>query len=130
MSSNPLSSHFLAFCFYQVLVFSLKKKNHSVILSFIHAFIHLFRQAVKLTYTHTQSPIQYTCRISSAEPTTYMPNQKLKNMGLGGVRNHKALIISVVSPTGLFILHTLPSFLPSVLPSFLAHLLTYLLTYL
>ena len=44
------------------IVFSLKKKSHSVILSFIHSFIHLFRQAVKLTYTYTDIHMQSTVK--------------------------------------------------------------------
>ena len=39
VSSNHLSADFLVFI--KFLVFSLKKKSHSVILSFIHADIHI-----------------------------------------------------------------------------------------
>ena len=109
------------------IVFSLKKKSHSVILSFIHSFIHLFRQAVKLTYTYTHSPIQYTCRISSAEPTTYRPTQKLKIWAWVGFETAK---LSSSQSSLLLAYSFYIHFLPSFHPSFPLSLLTYLLTYL
>ena len=55
--------------FWLFLIFSLKKKSHSVILSFIHWFIQADIHSSWHTHTHTD---QYTCRISSAEPNTYI----------------------------------------------------------
>ena len=55
--------------FWLFLIFSLKKKSHSVILSFIHSFIQADIHSSWYTHTHTD---QYTCRISSAEPNTYI----------------------------------------------------------
>ena len=68
----------------KILVFSLKKNSHSVILSFIHADIHI--------QTPTNVKHWNTCL-------------QTKNISLGEIRNHKALVTSVVCPAGLFMLN-------------------------
>ena len=72
------------FFFIKFLVFSLKKKSHLVILSFIYADIHI--------QTPTNVNHWNTCL-------------QTKNIGLGEIRNHKALVTSVVCPAGLFMLN-------------------------
>ena len=127
VSSNHLSADFFVFfVFIKFLVFSLKKKSHSVILSFIHSFIHLFRQTYIQADTHIHTLTNIHVGFSSAEPNTYRPTQKLKIWVWVGFETTK--LSSSQSPLLLaysFYIH----FVPSIHPSFLLSLLTYLLTY-
>ena len=61
---------FFFFVFIKFLVFSLKKKSHSVILSFIHSFIHLFRQTYIQadTHIHTLTNIHVGFHLRSQTP--------------------------------------------------------------
>ena len=71
VSSNHLSADFFVFfVFIKFLVFSLKKKSHSVILSFIHSFIHLFRQTYIQadTHIHTLTNIHVGFHLRSQTP--------------------------------------------------------------